>query len=52
MDVPEAGKADLRNDRAGLAARGRDTVARRAVARRERLTGNDEGRRVGPEVLE
>ena len=51
-DVDELPEADLRDDRAELAARGRDTVRGRAVARRERLTGDDERRSVGPEVLE
>ena len=51
-DVDHLAEADLRDDRAELAARGRDTVRGGAVARRERLSGYDEGGRVRPEVLE
>ena len=51
-NVDELAEADLRDDSAELAARGRDTVRGGAVARRERLTGDDERGRVGPEVLE
>ena len=51
-DVDHLAEADLRDDRAELAARGRDTVRGGAVARRERLAGYDEGGRVRPEVLE
>ena len=51
-NVDELAEADLSDDSAELAARGRDTVRGGAVARRERLTGDDERRRVGPEVLE
>ena len=51
-NVDELAEADLRDDGAELAARGRDTVRGGAVAGRERLARDDEGRRVGPEVLE
>ena len=52
VDIPETREADLRDDGAELAARGRDTVRGRPVARRERLPGDDERRRVRPKVLE
>lgn len=51
-DVLQPRKPDLRDDRAELARRGRNAVRRRAVARRERLAGDDERRRVRAEVLE
>ena len=51
-NVDELAEADLRDNSAELAARCRDTVRGGAVARRERLTGDDERSRVGPEVLE
>ena len=51
-DVDELPEADLRDDRAELAARGRDTVGGAPVTRRESLAGDDERRRVRPEVLE
>ena len=51
-DVHHLPEADLRDDSAELAARGRNTMRGRAIARRERLTRDYEGRRVGPEVLE
>lgn len=43
---------ELRDDCADLAGRGGDSVGGRAVARRETLTGDDEGGCVGPEVEE
>lgn len=52
MDVPETREADLSDDSAELATRGRDTVAGGAVASGERLTGHDERRRVRAKVLE
>ena len=51
-NVDELAEADLRDDSAELAARGRDTVRSGAVARRERLPGDDERSRVRTEVLE
>ena len=42
----------LRNDRTKLSRRSRDTVSRGPVARGENLTGDDERRRIGAEVLE
>ena len=45
-------EGDLREDGAELAARGGDAVRGRAVACREYLAGDDERRRVRPEVLE
>ena len=51
-DVDHLAEADLRDDRAELAARGRDTVRGGAVARRERLPRDDERGRVRAEVLE
>ena len=52
LEVGEASKADLCDDSAELAGRGRDTVGSRTVASREDLAGNDERSRVGAEVLE
>ena len=51
-DILQARKADLRDDGAELATRGRNSVCRRAVPRGEHLSGNDERGRVGAEVLE
>ena len=51
-DVDELTKAKLGNDGAELSGGGGDTVCSRAVTGGEGLTGNDEGRRVGPKVLE
>ena len=51
-NVDELAEADLRDDSAELAARGRDTVRGGAVARRERLPRDDERGRVRAEVLE
>lgn len=51
-DVDELTKAKLGNDGAELSGRGGDTVCGRAVTGGEGFTGNDEGRRVGPKVLE
>ena len=52
LEIGQASKADLRDDSAELAGRGRDTVGSRTVASREDLAGNDERSRVGAEVLE
>lgn len=49
--VAETSERDLRDDGAQLARGGRDAVRGRAVARRESLTGDDERRRVGSEIL-
>ena len=51
-DILQARKADLRDDGAELATRGRNAVCRRAVPRGEHLSGNDKRGRVGTEVLE
>ena len=51
-DILQSRKADLRDDGAELATRGRNSVCRRAVPRGEHLSGNDERGRVGAEVLE
>ena len=50
--VLEPLEGELRDDGAELAARGRDPVRGRPVARRERLAGDYERRRVRPEVRE
>ena len=51
-DILQVRKPDLRDDSAELPARGRDSVRGGPVARRERLAGDDESRRVRPEVRE
>ena len=51
-NVDQLAEADLRDDSAQLTRGSRDTVRGRAVASGERLTRDDEGRRVGAEVLE
>ena len=50
--IPQLRKTDLRDDRAELAAGGRDTVCGRAITRRERFTRDDERSRVRAKVLE
>lgn len=51
-NILQAGKADLRNDGTKLSGGGRNTVARGAITSREDFSGNDEGRCIGPEILE
>ena len=51
-NVDQLAEADLRDDSAQLTRGSRDTVRGRAVASGERLTRDDEGRGVRPEVLE
>ena len=51
-NVDELAEADLRDDSAEFAARGRDTVCGRAIACRERLPRDDKRGRIGPEILE
>jgi len=51
-NVLQACETDLRDDRTQLSGRGRDTVRGGPVPRREHLSGDDEGGRVGAKVLE
>jgi len=51
-DVPQAGKADLRNDRSELAASRTDTMCRGTVTGGEGLSRNNERGSIRPEVLE
>ena len=52
MNVSQAGKANLRNDRSELAASGTDTVCRGTITGWEGLSRNNERGSIRPEVLE
>ena len=51
-NIPQPLETNLRNDSAKLATRRRNTVSSRPITCRKCFTGNDERRRVRPEVLE
>ena len=51
-DVQKLAEANLRNDSAKLATGGRDTVSCWTISCWEYFSGNDEGRDIGPKVLE